>query len=167
MKGIYLLLIAFCTISIAGCKTGNEPQSVLEKFIQAVGKTDFATAQKFATPESSSMLGLMEMGMKMAPDSTKGKNYDYKQLEYGDTKIEGDKATIAVKNKTTGETTNYTLKKIGTEWKVAFDKASMKPGGNQMNSGFNNGSDSTNKIKGSNQEIEDSSQSYIDSLPLK
>ena len=167
MKGIFLLLITFCTITIAGCKTGNEPKSILSKFVEAVGNKDFATAQKYATPESSSMLGLLEMGMRMAPDSTKGKNYDFKQLEYGDTKIEGDKATIAVKNKTSGETTNYTLKKIGTEWKVAFDKASMKPGGNPMNSGFNKGSDSTKMMNEGKSEVEDSSDFTLDSLPLK
>ena len=40
-------------------------------------------------------------------------------------KIEGDKATVPVKDKKSGETTNYTLKKEGGSWKVAFDKATM------------------------------------------
>ncbi len=46
-------------------------------------------------------------------------------MEFGDPKIEGDKATVVVKDKTSGENTNFTLKKEGGSWKVAFDKASM------------------------------------------
>ena len=41
------------------------------------------------------------------------------------TKIEGDKATVAVKDKTSGESTNFILKKESGNWKVAFDKASL------------------------------------------
>jgi hypothetical protein len=61
----------------------------------------------------------------MAPDSTKDNTYDKNSMEFGDAKIEGDKATVPVKEKKSGETTNYTLKKEDGAWKVAFDKATM------------------------------------------
>ena len=46
-------------------------------------------------------------------------------MEFGDARIEGDKATVPVKDKKTGESTNFTLKKEEGKWKVAFDKASI------------------------------------------
>lgn len=127
-----------------GCNSGDEPKSVLSDFIEAVSRKDFTTAKRYTTPESSSMLGLLEMATKMAPDTSAEKNYKMSSLDFGETKLQGDKAMIAVKSKLTGETTNYTLKKIGNEWKVAFDKASMKPKGNKMHESI--GTDSLNKL---------------------
>ncbi len=46
-------------------------------------------------------------------------------MEFGEAKIEGDMATVPVKEKTTGEVVNYKLKKEDGKWKVAFDKASL------------------------------------------
>ena len=136
MKKIMLLTATLFCFSIIGCNSGSEPKNVLMSFLDALSKKDVSTAKKYATKESESMLGLMEMGLKMAPDSSETKKFDKDNLEYGDAKIEGDKATVPVKNKKTGETTNYTLKKEGGDWKVAFDKATltqqngMKPKGN-------------------------------------
>jgi hypothetical protein len=95
-------------------------------------------------------LGMIQMGMSMAPKDQKDSTYDKDNLEYGDAKIEGDKATVPVKNKKSGETTNYTLKKEDGKWKVAFDKATMtqmgtdkmKEKGMDMND-MSNGLDST------------------------
>ena len=46
-------------------------------------------------------------------------------MEFGEVKIDGDKATVPVKEKESGESLNYILKKEDGSWKVAFDKASM------------------------------------------
>lgn len=54
---------------------------------------------------------MMEMGMKMDASSKETDKYDKSKMEFGEPKIEGDKATIAVKEKGTGETLNFTLKK--------------------------------------------------------
>ena len=51
--------------------------------------------------------------------------FDLAKMEFGEAKIKGDKATVPVKETTSGETLNYTLKKEGGSWKVAFDKSSM------------------------------------------
>jgi hypothetical protein len=74
-------------------------------------------------------------------------------MEFGDAKVEGDKATIAVKDKNSGELLNYTLKKEDGAWKVAFDKATMmkmgtdkmKEKGMDMND-LNKGMDSASKM---------------------
>jgi len=99
------------------------------------------------------MLGMIQMGMSMAPDSVKDKTYDKNNMEFGDAKIEGDKATVPVKDKTSGETLVYTLKKESGAWKVAFDKATMtqmtsdkmKEKGMDMND-MNNMQDSATKM---------------------
>ncbi|RYD73331.1 MAG: hypothetical protein EOP53_20285 [Sphingobacteriales bacterium] len=84
-----------------------------------------AKARTFATEDSKTMLDMMEMGMKMAKDSADDMKYSENNLTYGEVKIDGDKATVPVTEKTSGETINYILKKEKGNWKVAFDKESM------------------------------------------
>ena len=91
------------------------------------------------------------------------KMYDKNNMEYGDAVITGDKATVPVKDKKSGETTNFTLKKEGGDWKVAFDKATMtqmatdkmKSKGMDMNSGM----DSAQKMMNDINKMSDSSRS--------
>lgn len=126
MKKLLLAAFVLSAAFFAGCNGGNDPKSVLMKFYDAMEKKDIAAARKLCTAESKQMLDLMEMGAKMAEGKDKkDEKYDKSKLEFGEPKIEGDKATIAVKEKGNGEVTNFTLKKEGGSWKVAFDKASM------------------------------------------
>ena len=115
--------------------------------MDAMAKKDFGTAKKYATKESETMLGMLETMMKMAPDSAKDKKFDKSNLQYGDVKIDGDKAIIPVKNKDSNETTNYTLRKQDGNWKVAFDKSSL--GGDKSKNAMGsegNSPDSTSKM---------------------
>jgi hypothetical protein len=52
-------------------------------------------------------------------------DFDKSNMEFGEAKIDGDKATVAVKNKKKDESINFTLKKEEGKWKVAFDKSSI------------------------------------------
>ena len=61
----------------------------------------------------------------MSKDKNDTEKFDKASMEFGEVKIEGDKATIPVKEKKSGESLNYILKKEDGTWKVAFDKASM------------------------------------------
>lgn len=127
-KFMFALALLGGIVLYSGCKGGGsgDPKKTLEAFFDALAKKDIEAARKLATAESKSMLDMMEMGMKMAKDDTKETDkYDKTKMEFGEPKIEGDKATIAVKEKASGESTNFSLKKEGGEWKVAFDKASM------------------------------------------
>lgn len=163
MKKIILSVAIIITFSIIGCKSGGgDPRNVLMSFFDALGKKDINTAKKYATKDSEAMLGMMQMGMSMAPDSAKDKMYDKNNMEYGDAVISGDKATVPVKDKKSGETTNFTLKKEGADWKVAFDKATMtqmatdkmKSKGMDMNSGM----DSAQKMMNGLNKMSDSSR---------
>ena len=111
----------------------GDPKAVLAQFIDALAKKDIATARKLSTAESKSLLDMMEMGMK-GGETKDLEKYDKNNMQFGEAKIEGDKATVPVKEKTSGETLNYTLKKENGNWKVAFDKSSlMTMGMDKMN----------------------------------
>jgi hypothetical protein len=169
MKRIIFSAVVLLALGMAGCKSGSsDPRGVLMSFMEALGKKDIEGAKKYATKDSEAMLGMIQMGMSMAPDSTKDKTYDKDNMEFGDAKIEGDKATVPVKYKKSGETTNYTLKKEGGAWKVAFDKATMTQMGtdkmkekgmdmNDMNKMNNSMDTSSNKMSDDNQSSTDTS----------
>ncbi len=128
MKRILMAATLFTAMIFAGCKTGGgDPKTVLVAFFDALSKKDFATAKKLATKDSESMFSLMEMGMKMAKDEKDDEmdKFNKDKMIIGDAKIDGDKATVEVKDKEKGEGVNFILKKENGDWKVAFDKASM------------------------------------------
>ncbi len=151
MKKLVMAAVVISAVFFSGCKgtDTNDPKAVLTSFFDALQKKDIGAARKLATAESKSMLDMMEMGMKMGGDKKDEGKYDKSKMEFGDAKVEGDKATVAVKEKTSGETTNFTLKKEGGGWKVAFDKSSMmnmgmdkmKEKGLDMDSTINHGLD--------------------------
>ncbi len=157
MKKMLLALVVATSLLFFSCNSGGgDPKSVLTAFFDAMSKKDIATAKKLATKESEAMFSLMEMGMNMAKDSKTDQmdKFDKAKMEFGDTKIDGDKATVAVKDKNSGESTNFILKKEGGAWKVAFDKASvmqmgtdkMKEKGVDMNDVINKGADAMKNV---------------------
>ena len=127
MKKLLMGAVILSSVFMFGCNSTDksDPKAVLVSFFDALQKKDISAARKLATAESKSMLDMMEMGMKMGDNKESDGKYDKTKMEFGDAKIEGDKATVAVKEKTSGETTNFTLKKEDGGWKVAFDKSSM------------------------------------------
>lgn len=125
MKKSVLFLLSACLLIIAGCSSGGgDPKAVLSNFFEALSKKDFTAVKKYTTKDSESMLSMVEMGMKMAPDSATSM-YDKSNMEMGDVVIDGDKATVPVKDKKSGESSNFVLKKEDGNWKVAFDKATL------------------------------------------
>jgi len=123
MKKILLAAFAGVALMMTSCNKGGDPKGVLGQFFTALEKKDLATARKLATTDSKSMLDMMEMGMKT--DSKETDKYKAANMEIGDAKVDGDKATVPVKDKESGETMNYVLKKEDGAWKVAFDKATI------------------------------------------
>ncbi len=164
MKKIILSIAVLLAFGVIGCRTNStDPRAVLMSFMDALGRKDIEGAKKYATKDSEAMLGMIQMGMSMAPDSTKDKTYDKNNMEFGDAKIEGDKATVPVKEKKSGETMVYTLKKESGAWKVAFDKATMtKMGTDKMKEkgmDINNGMDSASRMLQNMNRMNDSTMS--------
>ena len=165
MKKIILSAATILTFSIIGCKSGGggDPKSVLMSFFDALGKKDINAAKKLATKDSESMLQMVQMGMSMAPDSA-SKTYDKNNMEFGDAVINGDKATVPVKEKKSGETTTYTLKKEGSDWKVAFDKATMMEMGKDKMGKMNNGMDMNNTMDSASKMLNNMDKSLQDTM---
>lgn len=129
MKKLLVALFAFSALYISSCNSaGGDPKLVLTSFFDAMAKKDIPAARKLATADSKSMFDLMEMGMKMEGNTMEDKTkdqFDKAKMEISEAKIDGDKATVNVKELKSGESINFTLKKEGGEWKVAMDMASM------------------------------------------
>jgi Domain of unknown function (DUF4878) len=153
MKKMLLAITVTASLLIISCNAGGgDPKTVLMSFMDAMSKKDIAAAKKLATKDSETMFSLMEMGMKDNKDNDM--KFEKDKMEFGETKIDGDKATVAVKDKASGESTNFILKKESGAWKVAFDKASvmqmgmdkMKEKGVDMNDVINKGADAMKGI---------------------
>jgi hypothetical protein len=149
MKKIILSVVILSSAILFGCKNmgGGDPKTVLIQFMDALSKKDMATARKLTTADSKQLLDLMEMGMKNSSEDKDLDKYDKSKLEIGEAQIDGDKATIPVKEKESGENINFYLKKEDGSWKVAFNKESMmQMGMDQMKEkGISNPMDSLSK----------------------
>ncbi len=119
MKKLFFIAAAFSLVAAVGCnKGGGSPKDVAEKFYKAVNNKDFNEAKNYATKESASMLDMMSTFAKTLPAKSK-------DIEVLNEKIEGETATVDVKDKETGKVQTAKLKKEDGKWKVAFDKSSM------------------------------------------
>ncbi len=127
MKKIILYACAASFLFLAGCKsTGGDPKVVLTKFFDALSAKNIDEAKKYVTKDSEGMMSMVQMGMQNAGDkSDEMLNYGKENIEFGTATIDGDKATVPVKDKKSGETTDFTLKKESGDWKVAFDKSTL------------------------------------------
>lgn len=169
MKKILAAAIFMSTLFIMSCssKSDSDPKTVLSNFFEALAKKDFKGAKKFATESSKDMLDMLETTAKMVPDSKDEKSeFEKSNLEIGEVKMDGDKATVSVKNKAKGQSVNYSLKKEKGEWKVAFDKASMmemEKGSSSNNSSTENVDSLTNDLKKSTEDLNNSMKA-LDSL---
>ncbi len=129
MKKIITSLLTASLIIIAGCSAGGgDPKTVLISFFDAIAKKDFDKAKKLSTKDSESMVSMIQMGMQMQQneaDTAAMSRFNKNDMEFGDAVINGNVATVPVKEKTSGESTDFTLKKEDGSWKVAFDKSTL------------------------------------------
>jgi hypothetical protein len=126
MKKIILSVLTISILVLAGCKSGGgDPKAVLTNFFNALAKKDFTAVKKYSTKDSEGMLSMVQMGMQNVQDTSQTMMYKKDNLEIGEAVITGDRATIPVKDKQSGETTDFTLKKESGDWKVAFDKSTL------------------------------------------
>ena len=130
MKRILFAMIAGVGMIVSGCQSGSggSPKEVLNHFFDALINKNVDEAKKYVTKDSEGMMGMVQMGMNAVPDSTSEGMFKKGNMEIGDAKIDGDRATVPVKEKATGEVTDFVLKKESGQWKVAFDKSTLKIG---------------------------------------
>ncbi len=111
-----------------GCKTsdGGDPKVVLVKFFDAISKKNIDEAKKYVTKDSEGMMSLVQMGMQsMGGKENDMLNYQKENIDIGAALIDGDKATVPIKDKKSGEMTDFTLRRESGDWKVAFDKSTL------------------------------------------
>ena len=128
MKNLSMVLCFACVIILMGsCSSSpsGNPKATLLAFFNAMSKKDIESVRKLTTSESKGMIDMMQMGMNMANDNLALAKYDKANLEIGEAVINGDEATVIAKEKTTGESVTFSLKKQEGAWKVAFDMTSM------------------------------------------
>ena len=141
----FLLAITMGSIS-TGCGGGGmsnaSPKEVLVAFFEKLSKKDIEGATKLATKDSKATMDMMKKGLDMAEkmkDQIKDKDKEdpteeFKNMEVGEAKINGDNATVSVKNKKKDEEVEFPLKKEDGAWKVDFSMATlMKMGMDQKN----------------------------------
>ncbi|MEP6926941.1 MAG: hypothetical protein ABI834_04855 [Ginsengibacter sp.] len=127
MKRIILCALTVSLLIISGCKSGGgDPKIALTKFFDAIAKKNIDEAKKYVTKDSEAMMGMVQMGMQNMGDKANGMmDYQKENIELGTAVIDGDKATVPVKDKKSGESTDFTLRKESGDWKVAFDKSTL------------------------------------------
>ncbi|MBL7723810.1 MAG: DUF4878 domain-containing protein [Chitinophagaceae bacterium] len=129
------LAVAVIALAIAGCKgkdgVADNPKAVLIAFFERMSKKDLEGAAKLATKDSKGTMDMMKKAMDMA-EKMKGLDKkdedpaeDFKNMEVGDAKIDGDNATVSVTNKKKNETVDFPLKKEDGSWKVDFSMATL------------------------------------------
>lgn len=144
-----ILAVAVIALAIAGCKgkdgVADNPKAVLIAFFERMSKKDLEGAAKLATKDSKGTMDMMKKAMDMA-EKMKGLDKkdedpaeDFKNMEVGDAKIDGDNATVSVTNKKKNETVDFPLKKEGGSWKVDFSMATLMKMG--MDKAKNEGND--------------------------
>jgi hypothetical protein len=139
-----LVLIITAAVIIAGCKgsaSNAGPKEVLAAFFEKLSKKDLDGAAKLATKDSKSALDMMKKGFEMAEKmkgtsgaSEQDPSEEFKDIEIGEAKINGDMATVPMRNKKKNEEIEFPVKKEDGEWKVDFSMATlMKMGMEQQN----------------------------------
>jgi hypothetical protein len=122
-------LISLLTLTLLlgfnGCLPDSGPQGTVGRFLEALAKNDQALAESLATPESKGIIGLISDGSRLTGKANRSGGFDPARVEIGKAAIEGDQATVPVKEKKSGVVFNYRLKKVDGQWKVAFDMASL------------------------------------------
>ena len=126
MKKIIVLISAALVIILSGCNSNSgDPKEVLGHFFDAMSHKNIDEAKKYVTKDSEGMMGMMQMGMNSMDESDNEMPLQKENMEIGNAVITGDRATVPVKDKKTGETTDFVLKKESGAWKVAFDKSTL------------------------------------------
>lgn len=175
------LFIAAATIVLmAGCKgkdsVVNDPKAVLVAFFEKMSQKDIDGAAKLATKGSKGTMEMMKKGMDMAEGmkdkmgtdvKEKDPAEDFKQMVFGEAKIDGDNATVAVTNPAKdNKTFDFPLKKEDGSWKVDFNMGTLMKMG-MKESGKNNPLDDMNKDNTDTTGMTDKIEKYMNSDSLK
>ncbi len=125
MKKIVTIVIV--AIVLANCKSNDKietPNQVFSNFADALSKKDLTKARELCTNDSKAVLDFMEKkskDMKVMPMD----KFDTSKVSFGEVVINGNDAKMPIKDKESGVTIDFPLKKEDGVWKIAFDMKSL------------------------------------------
>jgi hypothetical protein len=118
---IFVLVVSACSLL-----RGSSPTATFKKFFEASKKKDVAGIRKTLSKGSLEMFDkIAKEQNKTTDDMLKDVDKDSKSEAMPETrneKIDGDMATLEVKNEKTGKWDSLPFVKENGEWKIAFDK---------------------------------------------
>lgn len=135
----YFFIAGAVMMLLSACKgkdkqVQNDPKAVVLAFFERMANKDIDGAAKLATKDSKATLDMMKkaidaaekMGLDKDKAATEDPSEDFKNLEIGEAKIDGDKATVAITNKVKNDgTKEFPLVKEGGAWKVDFSMGTL------------------------------------------
>jgi hypothetical protein len=154
-KSIALATALTLSIASLACSKlgGASPTTTLKAFYEATQKKDAEAIKKtlskgtlemlegFAKAQGKSLDESLKSGL--ASDTSSGK-----MPETRNEKIDGDKATLEVKNDKTGQWESVPFVKEDSDWKIAFDQMFRDAFKNMGNTNTNSGGSSTGNSAG-------------------
>jgi hypothetical protein len=133
---LYLLAFSVFTIYSCGGGVGSDPKAVVIEFGKRMAKKDFEGAAKLTSEASKPMMDMMiEQAKKEKTSDEKDPMEEFDKAEFGEAKIDGDKATVPVKMKDEKNTVNFPLIKEKGAWKVHLTMESMMEMAKDQNPG--------------------------------
>ncbi len=168
-----LFLFAGAALLFVSCNNkgaGSDPKAVLVEFMKRLSEKDIDGAAKLATKDSKATLDIMKKAIDKMKDDAKAEEEDptadFKDVEIGEAKINGETALVPFKSKKEKESIDFPLKKEDGAWKVDFSMATLMKMGKDK-AGQDGGVDGMNEsgedVNVSAEDIQKSMQS-VDSL---
>ncbi len=122
-----IISVVIIAIVFVGCKSNDKiepPNKVFASFAEALSKKDLAKARTLCTEDSKTVLDFLEKKASNLKISSMDK-FDTSKVTFGEAVINGDEATLPIKDKESGVTIDFPLKKEDGVWKIAFDMKSL------------------------------------------
>ena len=129
LQFIFILVSAFAFISCNLSKKNDSPKEVFSKFLSAKADKDVETVKKLISSGSLKMIQRSAEDQKTTVDEllkVDDQSSLSQSLEIGDEKIEGETATVEVKNPRTQEWEKMPFITEDGKWKIALDTALAK-----------------------------------------
>ena len=99
----------------------KDPKNVVSAFFNALATKNFYTAKSYTTGDSEGMMNMAQLVMQKIPDSSQQLFFGTNDLVLGNAVINGDYATVPVKNKNSDKTVDFSLHKENGQWKVSMN----------------------------------------------
>lgn len=134
MKKIISLIALLPVLFLLSCGGGMNnagPKEVMTEFFKKLSEKDIEGAAKLATKDSKATLDMLKKGfdmaekMKSTTETQEDPTEEFKNVEIGEAKIDGDVATVPFKNIKKNASFDFPLKKEEGAWKVDFSMATL------------------------------------------